>query len=443
MRIEPFKLAHWMNARKYTLDRVAQLSGLAQARLEGILSDGADDHPAEVVTALAAALEVSPAQIAGDAQRDLSALCQPAEAMHATRRPVQRDGIHFYNYYTMVAPPGRVAPVILDILCPADRLPALNNGHLEPAITVNLGPGDINGRWGEELSPATWRVLEANRSDDRWITGDSYVEPSYCPHSYSLATDRPARIVSYTGQSNLVGLVEEFNGWSDPAFAACAGALERGLAAGGVLDLLLARRGHTRQTAAAGADLSDAELEQALADPLANLPALRAVAAFLGVDYRLLLPPDPRHDEVGKTCMSVEESRASERSLGAYRVASMASASHVPDLTGLFVNVDTAAGQAPELVDLAESHYLVVEGELTLEWADAAGASAAQTLGPDGSAWVGPFVRHRWQGRGAVLKFGSGSHVGYLDLFELTNTYAAAATVRRGRRDVAGWGYDR
>ena len=27
----------------------------------------------------------------------------------------------------------------------------LNNGHLEQAITVNLGPGDIYGRWGENI----------------------------------------------------------------------------------------------------------------------------------------------------------------------------------------------------------------------------------------------------------------------------------------------------
>jgi 2-hydroxyethylphosphonate dioxygenase len=33
--------------------------------------------------------------------------------------------------------------------------------------------------------------------------------------------------------------------------------------------------------------------------------------------------------------------------------------------------------------------------------------------------------------------------VGYLDLLELTNTFDPAATVRRSRRDVAGWGYDK
>ena len=72
--------------------------------------------------------------------------------IEATRRAVHRDGIHFYNYYNLPAPKGQVARVILDILCPAERLPAQNNGHLEPAITINLGPGHINGLWGDEVN---------------------------------------------------------------------------------------------------------------------------------------------------------------------------------------------------------------------------------------------------------------------------------------------------
>ena len=69
----------------------------------------------------------------------------------STKRPIKRDGIHFYNYYTLPSPKGFKAPVILDILCPSSKLPKLNNGHLEHAITVNLGPGDIYGRWGKNI----------------------------------------------------------------------------------------------------------------------------------------------------------------------------------------------------------------------------------------------------------------------------------------------------
>jgi transcriptional regulator with XRE-family HTH domain len=443
MRIEPYKLAHWMNARKYTADKLAELSGVASERLRTLLTNDSDEESTEVVTALAVALEISPAQLASDAQRDLTVLCRTAEELQATCRPVQRDGIHFYNYYTMVAPPGRIAPVILDILCPATRLPALNNGHLEPAITVNLGPGDIRGRWAKKLTPDTWSVLAANDSDDRWITGDSYVEPSYCPHSYALATDRPARIVSYTGQSNLAALVEELNSWSRSAFAACVEALERGLTPGGVLKLLLARRSYTLRAAATAAGLSEDALVEALADPIAGLSVLRNLAAVIGFDYRLLLPADPRHDGVGKTCMTVKACRASARMLGSCRATSMASAPHVSDLTGLFLYVDARApSEALELLDVAESHYLVIDGHPVLEWKDGAGECASRILGPNASAWVAPFVAHRWLGTGAVLKFGSGSHVGYLDLFELTNTYATAATIRRSRQDLTAWGYD-
>ena len=34
-----------------------------------------------------------------------------------------KDGIHFYNYYTLPTPKGYVSPVLLDILCPKDKLP--------------------------------------------------------------------------------------------------------------------------------------------------------------------------------------------------------------------------------------------------------------------------------------------------------------------------------
>lgn len=436
MDVSPFKIAHWMNARKFTAAQLAQRAGMAGPELAELLGGGpVRAVPQGTADALAAALRVEAGQLAADPGVDLTVLTQDADELAATRRPIDRDGIHFYNYYSMAAPPGRVAPVILDILCPADRLPALNNGHLEPAITVNIGPGDIHGRWGTELSEATWQVLHADPAS--WIVGDSYVEPSYCPHSYSLAGSRPARIVSYTGQANLSPLVEEANSWSAPAFQRWLDALD-GMQSGGppaLLQLLLARRGHTVQTASAatGVDLLDAVQTQ-------NTAVLRTVGAAIGLDYRLLLGPQCRRDEVGKTCLTMRESHESARQFRGYQVADMAAAPHLPDLSGLFMKVGGDSGG--ELLDQAEIHYLVVAGELSLQWTAADGTTAEAKLGTDGSAWVGPFVAHRWFGDGAVLKFGSGSHVGYLDLVEITNTYAPAATARRGRRDATGWGYD-
>lgn len=436
--LDPFKFVRWMNARKLTPGRLAELAGVDQAFLESTLhASGPVEIDDERLGRLATGLAVETGRLIAAAGAGRAVLVRSAEEMYRTRRPIQRDGIHFYDYYSMAGPEGRVAPVILDILCPADRLPALNNGHLEPAITVNLGPGDIHGRWGEELSDDTWRVLAANTGADPWITGDSYVEPSYCPHSYALAGDVPARIVSYTADSNLAALIEENNTWSEPAFERWSQFIEKGgLAPEELLRLALARRGYTDETAAARLGVDPGSLP-------ASLDTLRALGAELGIDYRLLLPAVRRHDAVGKTCRTVEESRESIRPFGPYEVASMAGAPHLPDLSGLFVRVVVDEGDVPMRHDDNETHYLVTDGDLHLDWVDERGELATATLSADGSAWVAPFVAHRWRGTGAVLKFNSGGHVGYLDLFELTNTYEPAATLRRGHRDLSGWGYQR
>ena len=445
MIVDSYKLAHWMNVRKVTPAEVAERADLGEELVRDLLRN---DRPAlddDRADRLADALHVSGSQLTASPRQGLTAVVTSPEELRATRRPIRRDGIHFYNYYSMAGPPGRVAPVILDILCPHDRLPALNNGHLEPAITVNLGPGDIHGRWGEELGEGEWQVLRANRGEGSWIVGDSYVEPSYCPHSYSLASEEPARIISYTCESNLAPLFAELNDWGDPAF----GALLRDVGEAAPPDLLrsaLSRRGFEPAAAADRSGVALDSLEAFLAGETnaLSVAALRALGDAVGLDYRALLPAPRRHDAVGKTSRSIEESRASARPFRSYTVASMASAAHLPDLIGLFLLVAKPGEPNPELdlCESSESHYLVVGGEPTLAWREADGSVGEAALEPDASAWVAPYVEHGFGGEGAVVKLGSGSHVGYLDQIELSNTFTAAATLRRGRRDALGWGYD-
>lgn len=421
-----------MNVRKVTVQQVTEAAGHA------LDLQGAAAWPTEILTAVAQFLQVEVGQLTVSGRRDLTALTKTPTELRETQRPILRDGIHFYNYYTMAAPPGAVAPVVLDILCPADRIPQLNNGHLEPAITVNLGPGDIHGRWGAALSDATWQVMQANRNDDSWIVGDSYVEPSYCPHSYSLSTDRPARIISYTSHSNLSGLIEDINDWSNSAADHLLGRLEAGLTPGVLAEMLLARRGHNLITAAEAVGRPLDEISNALDGGASDV--LRELGCAFGFDYRLLLAADLRHDSVGKIYRTVEECRLDAHIFEGYRVASLASASHLPDLTGTFMQVDADAGG--EICELSETHYLVTDGELDLEWTCATGTRERARLRADGTAWVAPFVAHRWSGHGSLVKLGSGRHVSYLDLTELTNTYAASAVLNRGRRNIGGWGYD-
>jgi hypothetical protein len=442
--IDSYKLSHWMNIRKLTPPQVCAEAGLEDGELADLLSDGRPSVADALAARLSAVLRVDAAQIVPGAARDLTAITMSADEVHASCRPIQRDGIHFYNYYSMAGPPGRVAPVILDILCPAERLPALNNGHLEPAITVNIGPGDIHGRWGDELTDLTWQVLRANRGEDRWIAGDSYVEPAYCPHSYSLASDTPARIISYTAESNLAPLLSELNEWGDDAFARFEADV-RGASSGQALARALARRGMEPRDAARLGGVDEVQLEAFAAGDADALSAaeLRQLGERLGFDYRVLLPPVRRHDAVGKTCCTVEESRATTRPFRSYRAASTASAPHLPDLVGCFMLVDgTGSADELDLCDAADSHYMVLGGEVSLTWQESGGSRVTDSLGPDGTAWVGPYVAHRWSGEGAVIKLGSGRHAGYWDELELSNTFAPADTLRRGRRDAVGWGYD-
>jgi 2-hydroxyethylphosphonate dioxygenase len=436
--LDTFKVVHWMNARKFTSHELAVRLDLGDEEFGRLLAGDEFDVADEVAELLAMRLDIELWQISAGAGRNLVVIRGTAE-MRATRRAVRRDGIHFYNYYTMAAPAGRVAPVILDILCPADRLPALNNGHLEPAITVNLGPGDINGRWGTELTESTWHRMRAGTAAVPWVAGDSYVEPSFCPHSYSLATDVPARIISYTGASGLQALVGETNSWADHAFEAMVESVSDGSPAA-ILRGALARRGHDLASLARETGIAQERLAD-VAD--LTLDEVRTVAGVLATDYRVLLPATRDHDDVGKTYCPVQRSVASIRPFRSYEVASLAAAPHLPDLTGLYVHVDNATPEPVlDLCDLAETHYLVLDGEVTLWWRqDGAGTGSALLTG-DGSAWVPPFVAHGWSGSGSVVKLGSGSHLSYVNHLELSNTFQPQWVLRRGRRDRLGWGYD-
>ena len=48
-------------------------------------------------------------------------------------------------------------------MCPKNKLPKLNNGHLEPAITISMGPNDIYARFSEKLNKDTWIKFKINK----------------------------------------------------------------------------------------------------------------------------------------------------------------------------------------------------------------------------------------------------------------------------------------
>ena len=216
-QIDTTKLNHWLNIRKLTNEKFLQDCGLDQTAFDRTNATSCVDLDIETFEKVCEYLSVKKEQLKYSKSDfdELGFIYQSKEQLYKTKRLIKRDGFDFYNYYTLPSPEGHVAPVILDILCPSDKLPKLNNGHFEAAITINLGPGPINGRWGEEINDLNFSVLESNFDKETdWITGASYFEPSYCPHTYSLASEKPAKILSYTVANGLDSFLNEVNGFS-------------------------------------------------------------------------------------------------------------------------------------------------------------------------------------------------------------------------------------
>jgi hypothetical protein len=264
IEIDSYKLMHWMNARKLTAAMVASRTGLSIQAMEmlikgdaplGAISDGQ-------VAALAQALNVGVGNLTVDRDSVPDVLYMSREEIEATRREIERGGIHFYNYYSLPAPKGFIAPVLIDILCPAGRVPTQNNGHLEPAITINLGPGHIQGLWAHEVNKDTYHPFYANKGEDAdWILGESYLEPPYCPHTYARHGDEPTRILSYTVKSNLEGFLSASNKWSDAAYENFLSSVTGNSFNGTVLKSLMERHGYDTRTLGERTGLGDNRLK--------------------------------------------------------------------------------------------------------------------------------------------------------------------------------------
>ena len=146
IKIDHIKLNHWLNARKTTLSQFLLKNKSLKKKINLKKNFLINNKDASIIEK---SLNISIKSIEKKS-RIPEYIFWKKEKILRTKRPINRDGIHFYNYYSLPAPDGFIGPVILDILCPKNKLPKLNNGHLEQAITINLGPEDIFGRWGKK-----------------------------------------------------------------------------------------------------------------------------------------------------------------------------------------------------------------------------------------------------------------------------------------------------
>ena len=203
-RIDKLKLNHWLNIRKMTIDVLNDLlSNHINLSISFDNLDNLDDHAIDKISEI---LSIPKNNLIKNEEVP-SFIFNSKKQIEETKRPIRRGGIHYYNYYTLPSPKGYVAPVLIDILCPKNKMPVLNNGHLEPAITVSLGPNDIYARFAKKINKNTFVKFRVNPDPKtNWIIGSNYYEPSYCLHTYSRATNGPGKILSYTTKSYIEGL---------------------------------------------------------------------------------------------------------------------------------------------------------------------------------------------------------------------------------------------
>ncbi len=351
-----------------------------------------------------------------------------------TKRPIKRDGIHFYNYYSLPIPYGFIGPVILDILCPKNKLPKLNNGHLEQAITVNLGESDIYGRWGKSINPTNYAKIKYNNTKlNSWIIGDTYVEPTYCPHSYSRATSYNSQILSYTAKSPLEKLVKNLNNWPKENYKNLINNLRSGDIRKSILRLYLDNKGVTLNYLSKSIKIKINNLDQILN----NKNKLIKTCNFLKINPNIFTKKKKSsEDKIGKTYLSYKESFKTIRKYKSYTIASMASSERYMDLFGYFLKVSKNK-KVKDLNDFASSHYLVTGGEINFYI-----NNKKIKIKKGDAIWMSSFKSHGFSGNGSLLKISNGESLDSSDLSEMLNIYNPQKTLERSYKDNISWGYE-
>ena len=438
--VDKYRLIHWLNIRKTTVEVLNEL--LINKINKKISFDDFENLDMYTAKEIANVLSIPVSNIL-KVDEVPSFLFSSKKDLEKTRRPIKRDGIHFYNYYTLPSPKGYVAPVLIDILCPKSRLPKLNNGHLESAITLSLGPNDIYARFGEKINKTNWCKFKVNKDPKtKWIVGDNYFEPSYCLHTYSRATDGPGRILSYTTTSHVEDLfTKKLNNDSFNNFLKISKNknFKRGL-----LLQTLEDKGYEIDYVSKNTKIPLSKLKKYFKN-IENLTAkqFKKICSFAGLDPRLFAEMKHKEDGVGKLYISHKESIKTIRKFKSYTIASIVSSTRFQDLHGYYMKVNKKEKKniKLDLLDSACSHYLVTGGNLIFYHKK--NGKIIKTICSEGDAlWVGSFTEHCFYGDGSLAKISDGQNLNYLEKFDIGNLYNLPFTLKRARKDKVNWGYD-
>ena len=436
--IDVNKLIHWLNIRKTTFDVLnKKVSRFSNIEIKKNNLENLDTNSVEKISEI---LEI-PTHFILKKNQVPDFIFKSKEDLEKTKRPITRDKIHFYNYYTLPSPKGYVAPVLIDILCPKEKLPKLNNGHLEPAITVSLGPNDIHARFGKKINNLNFCKFKINKNKkDNWVVGDNYFEPSYCLHTYSRATNGPGRILSYTTKSYVENLLSDK--LNDQAFKNFANKAKKINLNRYLLKQEIENRGFSLETIAKFLKLNSNSLKKYFSQSnfKINDKIIKKICEYLEINHDIFLDKKFSEDKVGKNYFTYKDSLKTQRKFKSYKVASMASSKRFQDLSGYFIKVDKNK-KVYDLMDSVCSHYLVTDGNIYFHSKNSKNTSSIN-MKKDDSIWVSAYCEHGFSGKGSLIKISDGQNINYLEKFDMINLYNPLKTLIRGRKDKVNWGYD-
>ena len=420
----------------------AEISRVPTKLLSDLLDGKKSRIPEKDFAALLSTLNVSDNEVCSEVESEHPAILYMNLAeIHSTARHVFRGGKHYYTYYSLPAPPNWVSPVLIDVLASHNEELIQNNGHLEPAITVNLGPGDIVGEW-QRGNHTERRIIHANRDPESdWVSGESYFEPPYFPHTYGLTSNLPAQILSCTIRSDLDSFVKDLNAWSSTSTEALLSTVKGKFTSGTLLGWELVRRGYSSSAVECAFGLPQGSVEDFINGSVEALPfdSLQQIAIGIGIDYRILLDPIIREDNLCQTWTTIADSLKSARSFNTYNVASVAASARCSRACGFFMKVHTNdLSRELDLTFPTACHYLVNSGTVTLRFSEHSLFQEVDMKRGD-AVWVGPFVQHAFIGSGNLLRMDTGDGVSSRDYLNITNTADLADTLVRAYQDLRSW----
>lgn len=439
MLLDYIKLNRWLNIRKTTIEKINKdLNRLLNSKIDLKSETEIGDH---AIGAIAEYLDIEVNKII-KTKSTPTYLYKSKKDIIKTKRAIHKDKIHFYNYYTLPTPSGYVAPVLLDILCPKEKLPKLNNGHLEPAVTISMGPNNINARFHENINKDSFIKFRVNKSQkDNWVVGSSYFEPSFCKHSYSQCGEGLGRIISYTTKSFIENLS---NGkLNNESYKGLLKNLDNFSTNRAILKMEAQNKGYSINFIHKKTKISKLRLKNFFNNKKNKYDQkiLKKICKVIGCDYNLFQDKFFKEDSVGKLYFDYTDSIKSKRKFKSYTIASIASSNRYPDLSGYFMKINNKKKNVIDLFDSKCSHYYVTGGEVIFN-ITINGKVKKIKSSKDDCFWISAFTNHGFTGNGSVLKISDGQNINYLEKIDLMNTYKVKNVLQRAKNDKENWGYD-